>query len=205
MKTILRTVCALLASGSVLLADPSLITFDDLSTPWNPADGSYSQPVPSGYGGLQWGNFEVLNAVSFPYNPSGYLNGIVSAPNVAVNWNALPSSIYDTAGLFDLNSLNLTAAWVDGLRVEIQGFRDGSIVYDNTYTLCQASSRLFELNYLGVSRVQFLACSQFGLDNVIATIPDTAGAEVPEPSTAGILLAGAAVLRMGFKRSQLAR
>jgi hypothetical protein len=194
MNVWLSSLGMVVVSAGIAGADPALLTFDDLPTPWDPVDGSYNAPIPEGYGGLSWINFHVLDAVDFPNNPSGYLNGMVSSPNVAVNWGALPSGMKLSSGLFDLDSAYLTAAWTGGLSVEVQGFRNGVVIYDHFYTLSQTSPTLIQFDYTGVSKVLFFAGSQFGLDNLVVT--------VPEPAAGAVLVLGWALVRAGQRRTK---
>lgn len=182
MKSILALACIYFAAVATPLAAGSvLLTFDDLPTLSNL--GTY---VPNGYGGLQWDTFMYFSpAVSGPY-PSGYVNGTISPPNVAFNAYASPASLSSGVS-FDLSSAYLTAAWNDGLQVEVQGFISGTLTYDNTYTLNTTSPQLINFNYLGVDQVTFSSSggvnnnypngfgTMFAMDNLVLNA-------VPEPN-----------------------
>jgi hypothetical protein len=120
-------VIALIATTPVAFAQTELLTFDNLTFA-----GLY-EPIPDGYGGLQWNNFEVLNTVqeASQFGTNGDVNGVVSPPNDAFNDDGAEASISD--GAFNLNSAYLMAAWNDGLQVEVQGFVGTTLTYDNTY------------------------------------------------------------------------
>ena len=111
---------------------------------------------------------------SQPPQREGYRTGTVSLRNIAFNPNGEPASIQRSTP-FTLNSASLTAAFVDGLQVRIQGFVGGSAAYDNTYTLKVAAPALFQLNYAGVDRVTFTASpeSQFVMDDLIVNVAVT--------------------------------
>jgi hypothetical protein len=188
---------AVCAVAGIAGAQAQIITFDDLPTP----AGNGSSVIPNGYGGLQWQNFNYLNGVTLPANPSGYQYADVSPDNVAFNSQGQPATI--TSGTaFDLNSGYFTGAWRDGLQVEVQGFVGATLTYDNTYTLISTAPILLSFNYTGVDKVVFTSsggtlnpnyhdpdldpplhtdADQFAMDNL--TINAT-----PEPST--VALAG---------------
>lgn len=99
MKSIRNLVLSyFLAAGTALAAGPTLITFDDL-----PPAGIRLLEVPNGYAGLQWDNFYYVNPLLRGFQPSGYYNGMVSAPQVAFNWYANPA-------IFSGESFNLLSA-----------------------------------------------------------------------------------------------
>ena len=144
------------------------LTFDNLSP------GSDYSLVPDGYGGLQWNNFGVISGGGQPLY-SGYYNGMVSSPNVAFDPYGAPASITSTTS-FDLISAYLTAAWQNGLQLEVQGFVGTTLTYDNTYTLNISAPTFFQFKYLGVDEVDFIRNSsysqQFVMDNLTVSVPE---------------------------------
>lgn len=78
----MRKLVFLASFPGLSLADPAsagLITFDDLP------DNSVFQRIPNPYAGFDWSaHFLYRDGADYPY-PSGYQNGVVSAPNVAFN------------------------------------------------------------------------------------------------------------------------
>jgi hypothetical protein len=192
---------AITTSGSAL-AQTEIITFDDLDPATLPGgDAVYEAPIPNGYGGLQWNNFWVLN-VPLQSVASGYQQGLISPNNLAFNNRANPAMFSD--GLFNLNSAYLTAAWNDGLHVEVQGFVGAMMVYDNTYIVNTTGPTFVNFNYLGVNAVNFISSggvphgyagvgTHFAMDNMSITL-------VPEPSA--IALTGLVVLVLAAPRRQ---
>jgi hypothetical protein len=198
MKTsILLTCTNLIAAVLPMVANAAtVLTFDDLPV------SSYYSIVPNGYGGLQWYEFGIIDPQNYPMSPGGYLNGMVSARNVAFNAfgtsdGAMRGSIYLPTSRFDLNSAYLTAAWNDGLQMTALGFVGGSLTYSNTYTLTTTSPTLIDFNFLQIDRVDFISSggtphgynaggTQVAFDNLAVT--------VPEPASAGLLGLGAALI-----------
>lgn len=140
------------------------ITFDSFL----PATGNYIT-VPEGYANLQWNNFGVLNGTAASAR-EGYHAGTVSPDNVAFNLNGTPASI-QSGDAFNLNSGYLTAAFVEGLQVRVQGFSGANLAYDHTYTLSTSAPLFVQFNYAGVDKVTFEAIPQteFVLDNLVVT------------------------------------
>lgn len=132
-----------------------VVTFDDLAL--NTANGSF---VPNGYQGLVWSNFSAVNAILFTAvnGSNGYYNGMVSASNVALNAFGAPAEI-DSSSNFNFLSAYMTGAWNSNLNIEVQGFRNGTMLYDTTVVASATSPTLFGFNYLNVDRLYF---SSFG-------------------------------------------
>jgi hypothetical protein len=167
MKTRLLSAVVSLLAATVLRADPT-ITFDDLP--------GQQVPVPAGYHVLNWVNFDYLNGNTYGLNPSGYQTGIVSGNDVIYGIGGETATI--SAGMFDLISAYATAAWNDNLQLVAKGYINGTLVYNQTYTLNATSPTLLNFNFYGVNEVDFTssggthhagdpgAGTEFVLDNV---------------------------------------
>ncbi|HTB84907.1 MAG TPA: hypothetical protein VK742_14720 [Candidatus Sulfotelmatobacter sp.] len=149
----------------------NLLTFDDLP------DTESGLQVTNGYNELCWSNFYELDGLNLPF-PSGYSNGVVSASNVCINWFGGPASITNSTP-FDFASGYFTAAWYDNLQLEVQGYTNGALAYDNNYILNTTNPTYLVLNYSNVTEVQFIASggtlhggysgggTQFAADNLV--------------------------------------
>ena len=144
-----------------------LLTFDDLP------DSNY--PVPAGYGGLTWSNFNYLTGLDWPV--SGYGPGTVSPSNVVFNPYGAPASIISSTQ-FHFVSAYLTAAWNDNLRVEARGYVGATLTYDTTHTLSATAPTLINFNYDGVTKVDFI--SYGGTPH-----PGYSSSGMPDPEYAG--------------------
>lgn len=185
MKAILELACIYFAAaGAALAATPITITFDDLPDPGL----AQRAPIPAGYAGLQW-SANYLNAYDQGApNPAWYQQGIVSPPNVAVNVIGFSSG---TA--FNVNSLYLTSALNDNIRVQVVASGDG-IIYNNTYTITTLRPTRFDLNYLDVNEVDFAAPDPLWMmDSLTITF-------IPEPSSLALAGLGAAALAISRRR-----
>src|SRR5271169_6549433 len=115
-------------------AGATLLTFDNLPA-GNPLSINFPQ-VPDGYGGLNWNNFAVADGLDFSPD-TGYYTGVVSPNNVIFNEFGNPASVSISSGLFDLDSVYLTAALnLDSpLNIQVEGFVGATMIYDNTCTV----------------------------------------------------------------------
>ena len=203
VKCLAKVACLCFTGTNVWIAHAATLTFDGLATPF---DGyEYRAPIVS-YGGLQWDNFYVFDAAdTLHYQISGYPNAMVSPKNVAFNWFGNPAQV-SSGTPFDLDSAYLTAAWNDGLHVEVKGFTGATLAYDNTYTINSTAPTLINFNYLGVTEVDFIPSggvpnpaysgsgsgTHFCMDNLVIN--------VPEPSVLALAVLGAAALMAARSR-----
>jgi hypothetical protein len=179
VKTLQRLAFVYFASTAMCFADTTTtITFDELDP-----GGDFSL-IPDGYYGLQWNNWGVIDGWD---SVGGYENGVISKNNVAFAPYGDPSSI-NYNGSFSLVSAYMTAAWQNGLQLEVKGLFNDIVTYDHTYTLNETGPTLINFNYMGIDEVNFQVLSgqqQYVMDNLVVSIP------VPEPSTLALVGLGA--------------
>jgi len=130
---------------------------------------------PPGYGNLKWSmDFKVLEAANYTTrngaNPAnGYSHGLVSGSYVATNSGAAPVSFEALTddGLFNFTSAYLGAAWYDGLKVQVKGFRDGQEVYSLTTDPLHYTSALVQFGWTNIDKVTFTSIDGTGtvIDN----------------------------------------
>jgi hypothetical protein len=168
-------------TSACIASDSILITFDDLPVI---NSGNNDPVVPNGYGysGFTWNNFYDLDGYNTDANPSGYYQAVASPNNVAYNGYGNPAALTSSTP-FRLVSAWLTAAWNDGLQVEVTGYKDGLAVYDNTYTLSATTRTLIYFNNSIVDEVYFQSWGgtrnplygnkigwQFAMDNLLVEV-----------------------------------
>jgi hypothetical protein len=122
---------------------------------------------------------------------------MVSAPNVAFNASGNPAEIDSPLTNFDFLSAYFTGAWNTNLNIEVQGYRDTNLIYDETLVVSATNPTPFTLDYLDVNRLYF---NSFGGQD--AGFGQGAGEEfvmdnfefVPEPSSFLLAALGVASL-----------
>ncbi|MEB3342748.1 S8 family serine peptidase [Okeania sp.] len=104
-------------------------------------------------GDFFWSNdWAVINRDS--RSGDGYENGNVSPLYSGFNSWANPVSITSEED-FTFDSAYLTAAWNEGLNIEVKGLNDGNQLYSETVTVDPYSPTLFDFNFVNVDEVQF--------------------------------------------------
>jgi hypothetical protein len=169
-------------------AKGDLITFDDLP----PLTPLASDPIPNGYHGFTWSNFQYINGLS--YTNTGYYNGVVSPSNVAFDPGGSPAYL-SSVNTFSVQSMDLTAAWNNNLQMDIYGFTNAGIDHA-TEILNVNGPTLVTLNWSNLTELYFSPSggvnggyadtgTHFVLDNLQVTSSAT-----PEPATLTLLGAG---------------
>ena len=172
----------------------TLVTFEDLS---ETGTGAF---IPSGYQGLVWSNFVAVNAIIETANNglSGIYYGMVTASNVAFNAFGDPAEIDSTGTNFSFLSAYLTGVFRSNLNVEVRGFRNGSLLYDQIAVVAATTPTPFTFNYLDIDRLTFNSSGgdNAGFGGIAGTfVLDNLTFEfVPEPSS--FLLTAAATLML---------
>jgi hypothetical protein len=196
---------SLLALPMVQPCVGTVLTFDDLS---GTSTGSIITNIPSLYHGLVWSNMWVINAVldTTLFGTNGAYYGMVSPSNMAFNGAGFPAEV-DSAGTnFNFLSAYLTGAWNSNLIIEVEGFRSGALVYDQTVIAAATNSTLFMFNYMNIDRLYFNSFGgqgAFGTPSVADFVMDNFDFDfIPEPSSLLLATFGALLLWPLLKRER---
>ncbi|MEH1875168.1 PEP-CTERM sorting domain-containing protein [Nostoc sp.] len=190
---------ALIAAVIVLrigsVAQATVLTFDDI------APISYFDPIPNGYGGFNWDNFNYINGSNPKITRTGEDNGRISGDYVAFNGFGNPALVSDN--VFDFNSAYLSATWNNGLSVTVEGLKSGATLYSKTVVVNTTQPTLVNFDYFGIDELKFSSFggvqpyyirggsgTQFALDNFTFNEKATS---VPEPTLLPALLSIAAL------------
>jgi hypothetical protein len=193
-------VFTLLASFSVRSA--TVVTFDDLS---ETASGSF---IANGYQGLDWSNVLALNGILSPNNypriTNGTYYGVVSPSNVALAYST--AEIDSPNASFNFLGAYLTGRWNSNLNIEVQGFRDTNLVYDQTVVASATNATLFTFNFLDIDQLTFNSSggqAAFGIPDPTAFVMDNFTFEfIPEPSSFLLAAFGAVSLVAVLRRKR---
>ena len=127
--------------------DIELVDFDGLV----PAEIA---KVPSGYHGLDWQNF--VAAYWKFYEPEGYRNGLMSGTFVGYNGSGQPATVSsDTPFDFIGGYVGLGSLSAEGEQLQIRGWRDEDLVYEETVTLSALGPSYFQAEFSAVTRIEF--------------------------------------------------
>ena len=180
----------------------TVVTFDDINVALTPG---YATNIPSGYQGLSWSNFWVVNSI-LEFNSGymdGYYYGMVSPSNVAFNASGNPAEI-DSATNFNFLSVYLTGAWNSNLNIEVEGFNGAQEIYNTIVVASATNPTLFTFNYLDIDRLYFDSYGgepAFGGSSRTAFAMDNFAFEfIPEPSSLLLTIVGALTLLACRKR-----
>ena len=191
-------------------ASATLLSFDDLPD-IVPVNGPLPVDTFTSYGGLNWENMNYTDPIEFNQRldnigNSGFENGLVSNNHVAFN-SADTTAIISTTSNQVINFVGcyLTGGWRDGLNIQVQGYKDDALLYNDIVIVDSIMPTWFSFDYLSVDTISFfshggsahgysagdsdysfvLDGSSFVMDNFTFN-----EAPVPEPSTFLLLIMG---------------
>ena len=175
------------------VAQAAVLTFDDIVGPID-----LEAPIPNGYGGFTWDNFDYLDSSNSGVPSPGYETGAVSGKYVAFNAKGEPATV-KRSSVFDFKSAYMTAAFEQLDNVfKVEGLKDGVTLYSQTVSLDTTSPTLVNFNYSNVDELKFSTTSRFNEQFVVDNFTYQA---VPEPTSAlgtlafGVFGATAAILK----------
>lgn len=169
------------------------LDFESLGTP------SVSKPINDGYGDLNWDNFSVVTGSRFPQFPgNGYTNGASSGQYVGFNNFAEPAS-FSSGSTFDFISASLTAAFNDGLELDVVGYLNGAQIYTRSITLTTEMYATILFNWTGIDMVTFNShggTPKFSVSGEQFAIDDLTVVKTPIPAALPLLATG--LLGLGY-------
>jgi hypothetical protein len=175
-----------------LISDADVITFEEgLYT------GSESWgPIPSVYSGFSW-NSNAYWMTKDHMLDTGYEYGTIG--NVSMyNFSRGYISMSTTSTDFNFSGAYITAAYNTSQNVIVEGWKNGSLLYNSTITTSNDQPYWFDFNYKGVDTIWFKVdagsptpSTWIAIDNITTTV-------APEPISATLFIVGGATL--GLRR-----
>jgi hypothetical protein len=204
---ILLVLCSAAAANPVRVLD-----FEGLATThFEPSIGYFGmniyEPVPDGYGDLQWDNFFAYNpdvVSSGVYLYGGYPHGVISGSNAIHNAFGVPATV-NSASPFVFESAVVTMGSVLSDVIIITGYRNGVLAGWEKYG-AGVSPRRITPSFGPVTEIVFQSerGQNFVIDDfAVASVaePLKASSAIPEPSTATLFLAALTMFAaLRFKR-----
>ena len=184
-----------------------IVTFDDLTDTRNGGGTLISNT----YQGLVWSNFAVGNVLlQTAFNgTSGYYYGMITVSNVVTGGHGDPARIDTVGANFNFFSAYLTGAWRSNLNIEVEGFRNGNLLYDTTVVASATDATLFTFNYLNIDRLAFISSggqyAGFSSDGLNFAMDNFNFEFVPEPSSLLLTCIGGLALFGLVRRSRVCR
>jgi len=180
-------VCLLTLIGNL---EASVLMFDDITS-----DVNDFGPIPDGYGGFDWTLDGVIHKDYFV--SSGYGNGVVSGDYVTQAGD-VGSNI--TGSEFTFNGAYFTAAWNNGLEMNIEGYNNGNLLYSDDFTIDTYSPTWISFDWVGIDELKFATSgginAGLGYSGPNWAMDDfTYNNPIPEPATLSLLALGGLVLR----------
>lgn len=179
-----------------------IISFDDL-----PAT-EIADTIANGYQGFDWSMFGYVHKYALPN--TGFEKGVVSGEYAA--YNEFAATATTGGNSFDFNGAYLTAAWNDGLNIEVTGSLGGTTKYIKTVFTNTKQSQWFDFNFWEIDALSFRAFGGtrnpdldsdgefFILDNFTYNEPRPPVAEAAEPST--MVLFGLGIVLLGLMNNR---
>ena len=220
MKKISYLVILIMIVFQIKTVNATVLTFDDL-TDIIPTNEQAPIDDIGIYGGLHWNNMLYTDPDEFNFHldnigNSGYENGLVSHDHVAFNSGGNQATIF--GDVIDFEGCYLTGAWRDGLNINVQGFKAGALLYEETVVADSTSATWFEFNFLGIDT---LVLSSFGgiahgytagdsggsivLDGTMFVMDDFTFETTPVPEPASIIMVCLGLTGPFFLRSRKRR
>ncbi len=185
-------------------AQAAVITFDDL-----PATDA--GVIHNDYHGFNWGD-DFMTSVAYSHKDTlpgtGFAQGVTSGDYAAFNNFATTSTIRSLGDIFTFNGAYLTAAWNEGLLIEVTGFLNNLALFTKTVTVSAQQAQWFDFDFIGINQLSLRSWGgtpgtpgeggeHFVMDDF--TYNEAITSQVPESSSLALLLLGAVGVLFGRK------
>jgi hypothetical protein len=146
-KLLVGLLFLVLSAFTVNTAQATTLGFDDITPDEN------TKIIENGYNGFNWNNLRAIRQDYYSYG--GYHDGVISPDYAVFNGSGNDASISATGGTFNFVSAYFSAAWYDGLNIDVTGYRNGSAVHNYSFTVDTANSHNGQISPISPLLVTF--------------------------------------------------
>jgi hypothetical protein len=192
------TLCLILAFTAIDNTYAAVIGFEDL---YPVLDKSATNAIPAGYAGFNWSSRFRLMTREYAAASTGvgYTNGMIGNVVAYTSGAAGANSVEMSSGdLFNFAGAYITSVWKMSQDVQVQGYYNGSLIYDTTIFTSSDRAYWFDFDFENIDRLRIVPGingtdiygtyrgSHLAIENI--TI-------VPEPATLMLLALGGLLIK----------
>ena len=194
-RNLISVACALPLLLAVSQAHATTQSFEDVS---GAVAGTFSNPVASGYQGLTWNNFFVVDK-TYLSGIGGNVAGVTDGQWAAMNGASGVASITSTSA-FDFTGASFTKLRSGTATVLLQAYSGNVLKYSDSFLVGSAPLAM-AYSWTGIDKLVYTPTNgRFGTNVMMDQANITTVSAVPEPESFAMLLAGLGLMGVVARR-----